>query len=302
MDCLDCNHKEKENIYKKKSFIYTLDYLNKYCLDNNITLINKLEYNNINCNTIIEGKCKKNDCDKYFKKKFYKLVKTNAYCLECIYNNAKEKRKQTNLNTIGNENYFQNDKIKEKIMQTNIIKYGVTHITKSDEIKNKIKQTNLKKFGFEHQSLNKDIQNKITETNLKKYGVKHLMHNPEYCDDMLRKLYKHKEYSLPSGIKVLYQGYENFALDDLLHIEKINENDIIMGIKNVPRITYIDDNNIERYHYVDIFIPSQNRCIEIKSSWTFKKPNVLLKQKYAKEKGYNYEIWVYDKKRNKTIY
>ena len=75
-----------------------------------------------------------------------------------------------------------------------------------------------------------------------------------------------------------------------------------MGIKNVPKITYIDDNNIERYHYVDIFIPSQNRCIEIKSSWTFKKPNVLLKQKYAKEKGYNYEIWVYDKKRNKIIY
>ena len=31
-----------------------------------------------------------------------------------------------------------------------------------------------------------------------------------------------------------------------------------------------DINNIKRRHYVDIFIPSQNKCIEVKSDWTIK--------------------------------
>ena len=48
---------------------------------------------------------------------------------------------------------------------------------------------------------------------------------------------------------------------------------------------------------MDIFIPSQNRCIEIKSTWTAKVNNhsIFLKQKAGKELGYLYEIWVYDK-------
>ena len=54
-------------------------------------------------------------------------------------------------------------------------------------------------------------------------------------------------------------------------------------------------------NYVDIYIPSQNRCIEVKSTWTAKKNvhNIFLKQYAAKQLGYNYEIWVYDGKGNK---
>jgi hypothetical protein len=42
-------------------------------------------------------------------------------------------------------------------------------------------------------------------------------------------------------------------------------------------------------------------CIELKSLWTLKKvkSNIFIKQKTAKELGYNYEIWVYDSKGNK---
>lgn len=70
-----------------------------------------------------------------------------------------------------------------------------------------------------------------------------------------------------------------------------------MGCKNVPVIWYKDKNNKKRRHYVDIFIPSQNRCIEIKSKWTkqINIDNIFLKQSGGKELGYNYEIWIYDK-------
>jgi hypothetical protein len=110
-----------------------------------------------------------------------------------------------------------------------------------------------------------------------------------------------KEYIFPSGNKIKIQGYEHFALDELLNIENINENDIMTGYKDVPTIWYHDENNKKRRHYVDIFIPKQNRCIEIKSTWTAKKNNgiIFLKQNAAKELGYIYEIWIYDAKGNK---
>lgn len=99
------------------------------------------------------------------------------------------------------------------------------------------------------------------------------------------------------------QGYEPFALNDLIK-NNIEENAIITGSKNVPTIWYNDENAKKHRHYVDIFIPSQNKCIEVKSTWTINHihSNIFLKQKAGKKLGYNYEIWIYDKKGNKIVH
>ena len=83
----------------------------------------------------------------------------------------------------------------------------------------------------------------------------------------------------------------------------MDESDIITGIQNVPVIWYNDETGKKHRHYVDIFIPSQNRCIEVKSIWTAKQNehNIFLKQNAAKELGYKYEIWVYNNKKEKII-
>ena len=98
------------------------------------------------------------------------------------------------------------------------------------------------------------------------------------------------------------QGAEPYALKYLLENEKINETDIITGCKNVPTIWYNDKNGKKRRHYVDIFIPSQNKCIEVKSVWTEKinTDNIFLKQSAGKKLGHKYEIWVYDSKGNRV--
>jgi len=175
-------------------------------------------------------------------------------------------------------------------------------VSQNQEIKNKIMNTCLVKYGGSHHSYDKNVQNKITQTNLKKYGVKHLMKKPEYVDKILKKGFKFKDYTLPSGKIIKIQGYEHFALDELIINNKMDESDIITGITNVPLITYIDNNNIERDHHGDIYIPKENRIIEVKSTWTFQKPDVLLRQQAGKKLGYKYEIWKYDKNGNKTCY
>ena len=85
----------------------------------------------------------------------------------------------------------------------------------------------------------------------------------------------------------------------MLNEQNIEENNIVIGAKNVPKIWYKDENDKLHRHFVDIYIPSKNLCIEIKSTWIIKKENVFLKQNAGKELGYNYEIWVYDCKGKK---
>ena len=112
--------------------------------------------------------------------------------------------------------------------------------------------------------------------------------------------YKLKDYVMPSGNIVKYQGYEHYALKELLN-NCIKEDDIQTGTKNVPEIWYNDSKLRKHRHYVDIYIPSQNKCIEVKSMWTFNKQlnNIFLKQMSAKQYGYLYEIWIYNIKGEK---
>ena len=210
----------------------------------------------------------------------------------------KDKIKQTNLEKYGVEHVSQCQEFKDKCKQTNLEKYGVEHFTQTDIMKQKTIQTNLEKYGVEHNLQREEIKDKIKQTNLEKYGVEYPSQNKEIMEKMTKNMYKSKEYILPSGNIIQIQGYENYALDELLQKECISEDDIITGCNNVPTIWYIDENGKNHRHYVDIFIPSQNRCIEIKSTWTAKvnEHTIFIKQAAGKALGYKYEIWVYEHK------
>jgi hypothetical protein len=207
-----------------------------------------------------------------------------------------QKIKETNIKKYGFKNPFQNENIKNKAKQTCFKNYGVEYSMKSEIVKNKTKDTCFKKYGVNHHMLTLEIQNKIKETCLKKYGYENPSQCPIIANNKTKNSYNRKLYILPSGKEEYIQGYEHFALDKLIKEEFIEENDIITGCKNVPTIWYNDELCKKHRHYVDIFIKSQNRCIEVKSTWTAKKKKdcIFLKQNAAKELGYKYEIWVYN--------
>ena len=81
------------------------------------------------------------------------------------------------------------------------------------------------------------------------------------------------------------------------------EDDIISEVKNVPEIWYYDKEYKKHRYYVDIFIKSQNKMIEVKSTWTFEldKDCIFLKQAACKLAGYKCEIWVYNGKGEKKM-
>ena len=126
------------------------------------------------------------------------------------------------------------------------------------------------------------------------------MQNTEIMDLSSKNAYNKKTYSFSSGRIETIQGYENFAIDELIK-NNISEDDIIIGAKNVPIIWYLDETDKKHRHYVDIYVKSLNKCIEVKSTWTFKKNHdiVLKKQEEGKKLGLEYEIWIYDQKGKK---
>jgi hypothetical protein len=232
------------------------------------------------------------------------------------------KIKQTMIERFGVENPSQSKEIREKAKQTMIYRYGVEHPSHSEElqmkkehtlfknfgvknpfqskeIREKAKQTMIDHYRVENPSQSEEIQQKKIDTSFAKYNCRHPMHDSTIADKCSKNAYKAYDYIFPSGRIDRIQGYEHFALDELL--KEYDENDIITMKSDVPEIWYVDEEQKHR-HYVDIFIKSKQLCIEVKSTWTAEKKNdnIFLKQNAGKELGYQYEIWIYDAKGNKV--
>lgn len=232
---------------------------------------------------------------------------------------VKEKKKQTTFLNYGVEFPSQSSEIKEKKKNSSLARFGVEYPSQSKEVQEKVKNTFMEKYGGVRASHREDFKEKVRNTSLDRYGTTNAMKNesikekykqgcllsfgyesplqdPKISEKMFKSCVNLKDYTLPSKTVIQMQGYEHFGMDELLHIENIDENDIITSRKKVPEVWYEDTAGKKHRYFVDFYIPSQNRCIEVKSSWTVKKENVFEKQQAMKDQGYQCEIWVYDDK------
>lgn len=255
-------------------------------------------------------------CELFKKKQKETMIINHGVEYPLQNKNIMKKVQDTNMERYGTQFVTQNKEIKEKMKKTTLERYGVEHPMKSSivkeiqkeaiyksqggytynvpELMDKVNKTMMKKYNVENAMHSETCKIKLKDSINKKYGTDYPMQNKDIMEKSFKMSFKKKPYTLPSGKVIEYQGYENFALDDLLKI--YNEDDIVNGIQNVPELWYETSGKKHR-HYVDFYIPKENKCIEVKSTFTLKskKDNVFDKQTYAKQQGYLYEIWVYDK-------
>jgi hypothetical protein len=300
---------------KKK---YTYEYLIE-CLDKNNAKLEG-EYNKINISSHINFIC---NCGKHSHKSFIKISNGNgAYCTNCT-RTIKQKNKfnlQLLINTIKRDNavlleeYYlvtRNLDIKYKcncgLHSTKKFRFIIEDsgafchkCTQNNRIE-KVKKTSLIRFNTEFASQNNDVRQKFLETCRRKYNCDNPNQNKEIQEKRQKNARKYKEYIMPSGRIVKIQGYESFALDELLLIYP--EEYITIERKNIPRIEYFDNSNKKHYYFPDIYIEIDNKIIEVKSTWTYKckADNNELKAAACKKMGYDFEFWVYDDKKNKEI-
>lgn len=226
----------------------------------------------------------------------------------------------------------QKDLALEKARITFRSKYGVEWGSSLELQKEKSRRTKLARYGDERYNnraaisainLAKPIEEKNAinakrrATNLEKYGVENLLMSYEVRSKSARSNSIGKEYSLPSGKTIRVRGHEPLVLDHLLYQENYLEDQIIADNSNnfrknaIPVFEYTDVARHIMKYYPDIYIPNENRIIEVKSEWWWdgygakkyqsRLGNNLRKRQAVVEKGYNYEVWIYSDKKTYRV-
>lgn len=235
-----------------------------------------------------------------------------------------EKRKTTNLERYGDENYNNRPKVKitklqcygdenynnpKKAKQTNILKYGVEHPNQLPDHLQKTIDTNIKKYGVDYMlrvsNLGKKTKfkrygnenyfnkEKYESTMLRKYGVKYSAQSPELLEKILTT--KSHKITLPSGNIVNVQGYEPEAIQILFSLGYKEDN---LLLKNRPTIKYFWESK-ERLYHPDIILIKEKRIIEVKSEYWFNKEleKNLAKQRGAIKSGWDHIFMIFNNKK-----
>lgn len=252
---------------------FTKELLDSILLQGNATLLET--YTTYNQRMRVKFRC---SCGVETSKRFEMLNNYGyPYCDECSLKKKEAKR-----------------------VETCIREHGVINTAQLSEVKKKINDTFIEKYGG-HPKNTQEVQAKWAATCLERYGG-HPNQNVEVQAKSEKSSFAYKDYMMPSGTIVKYQGYEILALDELVKL--YDEEDIKVGRSVVPTITYIID-DVKHVYFPDFYIKSENKIIEVKSEWTLQlyRANVEEKAKATIHSGYKFEIWVYDgnKKKLDTI-
>jgi len=219
-----------------------------------------------------------------------------------------KRKEQSMMKKYGVINPSYSDEIKNKISEKNKAnagtrmkqlkknnqkKYGVDNVFQLESVKEKSKDSIMNKFGVENPSQSDEIKIKKEETCLKHFGVKSQNQDPIIHEKQQK--YRWKDYTMPSGAVVKIQGYENFALDILL--ETYNEDELVIDRKMIPKVWYDKPDSKNKHQYTtDIFIPKENKFIEVKSPYTYEKylDINLMKKQASIDAGFTFEFMILD--------
>jgi hypothetical protein len=258
-------------------------FQSKECMEKaNITMVQRYGENPLT-NSIISDKKKKTNVEKYGVE--HPLQNKDVM----------EKVKNTCIQRYGFENPLQSSEVKEKSKKTCKEKYGVEYSLQAEEVREKGKETLKEKYGAEHISQTEHFKQKYKETCLERYGVEYASQSLEVQQKQQKTAHSFKEFKMPSGTIRKVQGYEPFALRDLL--QRYTEEQIKTDRKEVGQFEYEVD-GIKKYYTPDIFLPHEKKFIEVKSSWTVKQNPELIEKKAeaCRVKGFACEVWVYNGK------
>lgn len=253
-------------------------------------------------------------------------------CTEC----TKTKRGSTNVKIYGYKNAAESKVVKQKIKGTMEKNWAGGHNMRDVMCVQKAKKTNMRNHGgvhnfnlphiredaisayyeltgYQYPLQNPEVREKSVQSHLERTGVAYPMQNPVSFSKKQQTSFSSKPYIFLSGKVVMVQGYEHFAIDELLDCN-VSECNIICNLaeedsidEEVPVINYEYPRGKSRRYYPDIFVlnpDGQNKLIEVKSTYTLgEEGSKLREQNIAKfkaasqvgrDQGYVFELWVYD--------
>jgi hypothetical protein len=206
--------------------------------------------------------------------------------------------------------------------------YGVEWVTQSTQYKDKSKKTKLNRYGNEYYANNKQtsatwqakteddidiIVNKRRATCMDRFGVENAFLKPEVKTNSAKANSFGREFVMPTGKIVWVRGYEDITIIKLL--ETYTEEQLVIDDRTqqytLPVFKYTDMSRNNLCYYPDIYIPHENKIIEVKSQWWWDGNGInkyknrlaknLNKRKAVLNAGYNYEVWLFKDKNNYEV-
>lgn len=224
----------------------------------------------------------------------------------------------------GCDNAFQAPEIQEKSKQTNMDKRGVQYPMQDISVRalrdETVKNSSGLDYAFHSDQSKKQGAESIVSIygsstyplstpgqvqNMNALGTLNPMQNADVFDKQQKSANKFKTYTMPSGRRVHIQGYESFALDHLLTIDK--EDNILVDRRNMPVIYYKYEGRTHRY-FPDIYVRDPNPSepdlvVEVKSMYTLTDDLAKnrCKFRYADASNLAIIILVFDGKNKKPV-
>ncbi len=206
----------------------------------------------------------------------------------------KDKRVQTYRERYGVDSPLQNKEVLQRRKQTNLERYQTEEVLQNQGIRDRIAQTMIDTYGAANPLHCESIKLKKDQTCEERYGHKDIMRNTEMFEKVANRGYKRKEFVLPSGDVIMYQGYEDVAWKILL--STLKETEITNDPKLIPTFIYEWEGKTHRY-YPDLYVETQRRIIEVKSTYTYR--TELGKNRAKRDQvmadGYTFEFWICSK-------
>jgi hypothetical protein len=207
------------------------------------------------------------------------------------------------------ESSAQSEQQQSKSRNTKLERYGNAHYAGWE----KSAATNRNKTVEEQNTIN----DKRRATNLRVHGVENLFMKPGNARKVNKGNSSIKQVTLPSGKVIGVRGYEPHVIDLLLTEYHYKEDELIIHDDNseyaIEVFTYINMQRKTLKYYPDIYIPAENKIIEVKSRWWYdangrtddkyksRLENNLLKKQSVLDKGYKYELWLFESPNSYTI-
>lgn len=220
------------------------------------------------------------------------------------------------------------EKSRELRKQTNRERYGVDYTTQSPQMMNKSKLTKKERYGHEYYSNPKQTSDSwqaktldeiavITEKKrvacMDRYGIENPFFLPNVRTKSALANSIGREFTLPSGRIIKVRGYEDVVITTLLKL--LTEEEVIVDDTlreySIPVFTYTDSGRHVLRYYPDIYIPKENKIIEVKGRWWWDGNGIekyrnrltknLKKRKAVIDAGYQYEVWLFEDRSNYRI-
>lgn len=155
----------------------------------------------------------------------------------------------------------------------------------------KRKETNMKLYGVDNYFKRPGFVEEMRTLCQGIYGVDHPMQVPEIFSKNIASSYRRKSYTDANGKTWKILGYENFAID---YEVKCRTKFLAGDDENIPHIRYLKESGRYGTYFPDLYVPDNNRLVEVKSKWTYKlDPAILLKANACINAGYIYDLRVY---------